>query len=56
MSASDAIIIDFLAHHPSSTTGDLAKSLSLDPGHIATCLTRLTATEEIPRAPHGYPT
>jgi hypothetical protein len=56
MSDSDAVIIDFLAHHPSSTTGDLAKSLNLDPEHIATCLTRLTATEEIHRAPHGYRT
>jgi DNA-binding MarR family transcriptional regulator len=56
MSDSDAIIIDFLAHHPSSTTGDLAKSLNLDPGHIAARLTRLTATGEIHRAPHGYGT
>jgi hypothetical protein len=56
ISDSDAIIIDFLAHHPSSTTGDLAKSLNLDPEYVATCLMRLTATGEIHRAPHGYGT
>jgi DNA-binding MarR family transcriptional regulator len=56
MSDSDASIIDFLAHHPSSTTGDLAKRLNLDPEHIATRLSRLTATGEIHRAPHGYGT
>jgi DNA-binding MarR family transcriptional regulator len=56
MSNSDATIIDFLAHHPGSTTGDLAKSLNLDPEHIASCLTRLTASGEIHRSPHGYGT
>jgi DNA-binding MarR family transcriptional regulator len=53
-SDSDARIIDFLAHHPSSTIGDLAKSLNLDPEHVATCLTHLNSAGEIRRATHGY--
>ena len=53
-SDSDASIIDFLAHHPRSTIGDLAKSLNLDPEHVATCLTHLTSAGEIRRASHGY--
>jgi hypothetical protein len=35
-------ILDFLAHHPRSSIGDLAKRLNFDPGHVATCLTHLT--------------
>jgi hypothetical protein len=54
MSDSDASIIDFLAHHPSSTTGDLARSLDLSPEHVATCLTRLVGSGEILRVAHGY--
>jgi hypothetical protein len=53
-SNSDASIIDFLGHHPMSTIGDLAKSLNLDPEHVATCLTHLTSAGEIQRASHGY--
>jgi hypothetical protein len=53
---SEASIIDFLTTHPGSTIGDLARSLNLDPEHIATCLTQLTFTGEIERAAHGYST
>jgi hypothetical protein len=53
-SDSDASIIDFLGHHPASTVGDLAKSLNLDPEHVATCLTHLTGAGEIQKTPHGY--
>jgi DNA-binding MarR family transcriptional regulator len=56
MSDSDASIIDFLAHHPNSTTGDLARSLDLDPEHVATCLTRLVGSGGILRVAHGYGT
>ena len=52
----DPSIIDFLAHHPKSTIGALARSLNLDPEHIATCLTHLTSTGEIQKATHGYST
>jgi hypothetical protein len=53
-SDTDASIVDFLRHHPASTLGDLAKHLNLDPEHVATCLTHLTAAEEIQKGPHGY--
>jgi predicted ArsR family transcriptional regulator len=52
----DASIMDFLAHHPGSTTGDLAKGLNLNPGTVSTRLTQLTKAGEIKRAAHGYRT
>jgi predicted ArsR family transcriptional regulator len=52
----DASIIDFLAQHPGSTTGDLAKGLNLNPESVSTHLTQLTKTGEIKRASHGYST
>lgn len=53
-SDSEASIIAFLATHPTSTIGDLAKSLNLDPDRVATCLTQLTSAGEIHKASHGY--
>jgi DNA-binding MarR family transcriptional regulator len=53
-SDSEARIIGFLVRHPESTIGDLAKSLNLDPDHVAIDLTQLTSTGEIKRASHGY--
>ncbi len=53
-SDSEASIIGFLTHHPRSTVGDLAKSLNLDPEHVATCLTQLTSAREIQKGSHGY--
>jgi DNA-binding MarR family transcriptional regulator len=50
----EASIIGFLADHPKSTVGDLAKNLNLDPQRVATCLTQLTASGEIKRASDGY--
>src|ERR1035438_1205366 len=35
-----SIIIDFLAKHPGSTAGDVAKGLNLDPGSVSARLTR----------------
>ncbi len=52
----DASIIGFLATHPRSTIGDLARALNLDPEHVATCLTQLTSSGEIYKASHGYNT
>ena len=52
----EASIIGFLATHPRSTIGDLAKGLNLDPEHVATCLTQLTGSGEIYKASHGYST
>jgi DNA-binding MarR family transcriptional regulator len=55
-SDSEASIIGFLANHPRSTIGDLAKALNLDPEHVATCLVQLTSAGEIQTASHGYTT
>ena len=55
-SDSEASIIGFLATHPRSTVGDLARGLNLDPEHVATCLTQLTCSGEIYKASHGYTT
>jgi DNA-binding MarR family transcriptional regulator len=53
-SDSEASIIGFLANHPRSTIGDLAKTLNLDPGHVATYVAQLTSAGEIQKASHGY--
>ena len=55
-SNSEASIIGFLAAHPRSTIGDLARALNLDPEHVAACLTQLTSSGEIYKASHGYGT
>jgi MarR family protein len=47
-------VLAFLAKHPGSTVGDLAKSLNLSPGSVADCVTRLTTEGEIEKAAHGY--
>jgi hypothetical protein len=52
----EASIIDFLAQHPGSTAGDLAKGLNLNPGSVSTRLTQLAKAGEIKKASHGYST
>jgi hypothetical protein len=42
-----ASIIDFLAQHPGSTAGDLAKGLNLNPGSVSSRLTQLAKSGEI---------
>ncbi len=49
-------IIDFLAQHPASTAGDLAKGLNLNPGSVSTHLIQLAKAGEIKKASHGYST
>jgi DNA-binding MarR family transcriptional regulator len=51
-----ASIIDFLAQHPRSTAGDLAKSLNLNPESVSAHLNQLVKTGEIKKASHGYST
>lgn len=51
-----ASIIDFLAKHPGSTAGDLAKSLNLNSESVANRLTQLSKTGAIYKASHGYST
>ncbi len=50
----EASIIGFLADHPKSTIGDLARHLNLDPDHVATCLMQLTNAGEIHKGVDGY--
>src|SRR5436305_15234652 len=47
---SNASILDYLAQHPGSTAGDLAKGLNLDPRNVATRLTQLAKASKINRA------
>jgi DNA-binding MarR family transcriptional regulator len=52
----EASIMGFLANHPKSTVGDLARSLNLDPEHVAVCLAQLVRAAEIHKAADGYST
>jgi Winged helix-turn-helix DNA-binding len=49
-----ASIIEFLAKHPESTAGDIAKALNLNPGSVSTRLTQLAKTGQIQKASRGY--
>ncbi|MGA2471527.1 MAG: helix-turn-helix domain-containing protein [Solirubrobacteraceae bacterium] len=49
-------IIDFLAEHPGSTAGDVAKGLNLNRGTVSTRLTQLAKAREIRKAARGYTT
>jgi ribosomal protein S3 len=49
-----ASIIGFLAKHPGSTAGDIAKTLNLKPGSVSTRLTQLAKTGQIQKAARGY--
>jgi len=51
-----ARIIDFLAQHPGSTAGDVAKGLNLNPGSASTRLSQLAKAGEIKKASRGYTT
>jgi hypothetical protein len=42
-----AVIIDFVAEHPGSTAGDVAKTLNLNPGSVSTRLTQLAKTGSV---------
>jgi hypothetical protein len=44
----------FLANHPKSTVGVLARSLNLDPDYVAVCLVQLATAGEIHKAADGY--
>jgi hypothetical protein len=52
----EASIIGFLAAHPKSTVGDLARSLNLDSEHVAACVAQLASIGEIQKGSHGYST
>jgi DNA-binding MarR family transcriptional regulator len=50
----EASIIGFLANHPRSTVGDLARNLNLDPRQVGACLTQLAGAGEVRKASDGY--
>ncbi|MGZ6639416.1 MAG: winged helix-turn-helix transcriptional regulator [Solirubrobacteraceae bacterium] len=47
-------IIEFLAQHPGSTAGDLAKGLNLARERVSTRLTQLANAGETTKAARGY--
>jgi hypothetical protein len=49
-----ASTIEFLAHHPGSTVGDLAKGLNLNPEKAAARLIKLAKMGQISKASRGY--
>src|SRR5436189_1738457 len=53
---SETRIIDFLAQHPGSTAGGIAKGLNLDPANVSSHLTQLANAGEIKKTAHGYST
>jgi DNA-binding MarR family transcriptional regulator len=52
----EATILGFLANHPRSTVGDLARSLNRDPEQVAACVSQLASAGMINKAAHGYST
>ncbi len=44
----------FLANHPKSTVGVLARSLNLDPEYVAVCVMQLARAGEIDKSADGY--
>jgi hypothetical protein len=51
-----ATIVEFLAKHPGSTAGEVAKGLNLNRGSVSARLTQLAKAGEIRKADRGYTT
>jgi hypothetical protein len=49
-----ARIVDYLAKHPGSTAGDLAKGLNLRRNSVSTKLTQMAKAGQIKKADRGY--
>jgi hypothetical protein len=47
-------IVDYLANHPGSTAGDLAKGLNLKRNSLSTKLTQMAKAGQIKKADRGY--
>jgi predicted transcriptional regulator len=47
-------IVDYLAKHPNSTAGDLAKGLNLKRNSVSTKLTQMAKAGQIKKAERGY--
>jgi hypothetical protein len=52
----DQTILEFLAKHPESTAGEVAKGLNLDRSSVSARLTQLAKAGEIQKADRGYTT
>ena len=52
----EASIVGFLATHPKSTVGDLARRLNLEPEYVAGCLVQLASAGEVRKTADGYST
>jgi hypothetical protein len=52
----NASIVEFLAKHPESTAGEVAKGLNLNRGSVSSRLTQLAKAGEIKKADRGYAT
>lgn len=52
----EASIIDFVAQHPGSTAGDLAKGLNLKPESVSVRLAQLAKEGEMKKTSRGYST
>jgi DNA invertase Pin-like site-specific DNA recombinase len=50
------LIFEFLAKHPGSTAGEVAKGLNLTRGSVSSRLTQLAKAGEIKKADRGYTT
>lgn len=53
---SKASIVEFLAKHPGSTAGEVAKGLNLNRGSVSSRLTQLAKAGQIQKADRGYRT
>ena len=51
-----ASIVEFLAKHPGSTAGEVAKGLNLNRGSVSSRLTQLAKAGEVQKADRGYRT
>lgn len=51
-----ARIVEFLAKHPGSTAGDVARGLDMNRGSVSTRLTQLAKVGEIQKTERGYAT
>jgi predicted transcriptional regulator len=49
-----ARIVEYLAKHPGSTAGDIAKGLNLKRNSVSTRLTQMAKAGEIKKADRGY--
>ena len=50
----EALVIDFLEHHPHSTTGDVAKAINAHRAEVGAAVEHMLNTNEVAKTEHGY--